>query len=137
MGRRGGLTRFFNNRTSVREINLASDTHNIQVKGKPASFPAGQTWLPAANLSILESWSGAPDNLGIGDSITRNIQITATGLSSSLLPGITYEEIPGLKFYPDQPVTEDTADELGVTGSRAEGTAIVSSEAGDFVIPSL
>lgn len=137
VGRRGGLTRFFNNRTSVREINLASDTHNIEVKGKPASFPAGQTWLPAANLSILESWSGAPDNLGIGDSITRNIQITATGLSSSLLPGITYEEIPGLKFYPDQPVTEDTADELGVTGSRAEGTAIVTSEAGDFVIPEL
>ncbi|MEK9649118.1 MAG: hypothetical protein VW337_08415, partial [Gammaproteobacteria bacterium] len=65
------------------------------------------------------------------------IQITATGLSSSLLPGITYEEIPGLKFYPDQPVTEDTADELGVTGSRAEGTAIVTSEAGDFVIPEL
>ena len=137
VGRRGGLTRFFNNRTSVREINLASDTHNIEVKGKPANFPAGQTWLPAANLSILESWSGALDNLDIGDSITRNIKISATGLNSSLLPGISYEEIPGLKFYPDQPVTEDTADEFGVTGSRAEGIAIVSSEAGDFVIPEL
>jgi len=137
VGRRGGLTRFFNNRTSVREINLASDTHNIDVLGKPASYPAGQTWLPAANLSILESWSGSLDNLGIGDSITRNIRITATGLSSSLLPAITYEDIPGLKFYPDQPVTEDSADELGVTGSRAEGTAIVPSEAGDFIIPEL
>ena len=137
VGRRGGLTRFFNNRTSVREINLASDTHNIDVLGKPASYPTGQTWLPAANLSILESWSGSLDNLGIGESITRNIRITATGLSSSLLPGITYEDIPGLKFYPDQPLTEDSADELGVTGSRAEGTAIVPSEAGDFIIPEL
>lgn len=137
VGRRGGLTRFFNNRTSVREINLASDTHNIDVLGKPANYPAGQTWLPAANLSILESWSGSLESLGIGDSITRNIRITATGLSSSLLPGITYEDIPGLKFYPDQPVTEDSADELGVTGSRAEGTAIVPSEAGDFIIPEL
>lgn len=134
VGRRGGLTRFFNNRTSVREINLASDTHAIEVLGKPANFP-GQTWLPAADLSIEESWSGPVESLAIGDSVTRNIRLTATGLSSSLLPGINYEDMSGLKFYPDQPVREDSADDLGVTGSRTEGTAIVPSEAGEFVIP--
>lgn len=134
VGRRGGLTRFFNNRTSVREINLASDTHAIEVLGKPASFP-GLTWLPAANLSLVESWSGPLENLSIGESVTRNIRITATGLSSSLLPGISYDDLPGLKFYPDQPDREDSANELGVTGSRAEGTAIVPSEAGEFIIP--
>ena len=134
VGRRGGLTRFFNNRTSVREINLSSDVHLIDVLGKPASFP-GQTWLPAANLSIIENWSGSLNNLAIGESVTRNIRLTASGLSSSLLPGINYEELPGLKFYPDQPVPEDNADQTGVTGSRTEGTAIVPSEAGDFIIP--
>lgn len=134
VGRRGGLTRFFNNRTSVREINLSSDAHLIEVLGKPASFP-GQTWLPAANLSIIENWSGSLNNLAIGESITRNIRLSAIGLSSSLLPGINYEELPGLKFYPDQPVHEDNADQTGVTGSRTEGTAIVPSEAGDFIIP--
>jgi hypothetical protein len=134
VGRRGGLTRFFNNRTSVREINLSSESHAIEVLGKPASFP-GQTWLPASNLSIIESWSGALDNLSIGDSVTRNIRLSANGLSSSLLPGINYQDMPGLKFYPDQPVREDTADETGVTGIRSEGTAIVPSEAGEFVIP--
>ena len=134
VGRRGGLTRFFNNRTTVREINLASDLHAIEVLGKPASFP-GQTWLPAANIAIIESWSGPVDDLSIGESVTRNIQISASGLSSSLLPGITYADLPGLKFYPDQPSSEDSANELGVTGSRTEGTAIVPSKAGDFVIP--
>lgn len=136
VGRRGGLTRFFNNRTSVREINLSSNTHVIEVQGKPISFP-GQTWLPASNISIVESWSGPVENLAIGESVTRNIQIGASGLSSSLLPGITYEELPGLKFYPDQPEREDSANELGVTGSRTEGTAIVPSQAGDFIIPEL
>ena len=95
----------------------------------------GQTWLPAANIAIIESWSGPVDDLSIGESVTRNIQISASGLSSSLLPGITYADLPGLKFYPDQPSSEDSANELGVTGSRTEGTAIVPSEAGDFVIP--
>ncbi len=134
VGRRGGLTRFFNNRTTVREINLGSDLHAIEVLGKPASF-LGQTWLPAANIAIIESWSGPVDDLSIGESVTRNIQISASGLSSSLLPGITYADLPGLKFYPDQPSSEDSANELGVTGSRTEGTAIVPSQAGDFVIP--
>ncbi|MDC1528554.1 BatD family protein [Gammaproteobacteria bacterium] len=134
VGRRGGLTRFFNNRTTVREINLASDLHAIEVLGKPPSF-TGQTWLPAANIAIIESWSGPVDDLSIGESVTRNIQISASGLSSSLLPGISYADLPGLKFYPDQPSSEDSANELGVTGSRTEGTAIVPSEAGDFVIP--
>jgi len=135
VGRRGGLTRFFNNRTSVREINLASETHSIEVLGKPASFPAGQTWLPAADIGIEESWSGPVDNLAVGDSVTRNIRLTATGLNSSLLPGITYEDMPGLKFYPDQPVRDDASSDLGFTGSRTEGTAIVPSEPGEFVIP--
>lgn len=134
VGRRGGLTRFFNNRTSVREINLASSSHNIDVLAKPASFP-GQTWLPATNVSVEESWSGPLENLTVGESVTRNIRITATGLSSSLLPGFTYEDMAGLKFYPDQPEREDSANELGVTGSRAEGTAIVPSETGEFNIP--
>lgn len=137
VGRRGGLTRFFNNRTSVREINLASETHQIEVLGKPASFPADATWLPAADITVEESWSGPFDNMAIGDSVTRNIRITASGLNSSLLPGITYEDMPGLKFYPDQPVREDSATNLGFTGTRTEGTAIVPSEAGDFVIPEL
>jgi hypothetical protein len=134
VGRRGGLTRFFNNRTSVREINLASDIHAIDVQGKPASFP-GQTWLPAANISIEESWSGSVENLAIGDSVTRNIRLTASGLSSSLLPGIIYKDMDGLKFYSDQPTREDSANDVGITGSRSEGTAIVPSEAGEFVIP--
>ena len=136
VGRRGGLTRFFNNRTSVREINLTSDIHAIDVQSKPVSFP-GQTWLPAANVSIVESWSGPLDSLEIGESVTRNVQLTTSGLSSSLLPGISYEEIDGLKLYPDQPEREDSANELGVTGSRTEGIAIVPSEAGDFIIPEM
>jgi len=136
VGRRGGLTRFFNNRTSVREINLASDTHNIDVLGKPADFPEG-TWLPATDVSIEESWSGPVDSLTVGESVTRNIRISATGLSSSLLPGITYEDMNGLKFYPDQPVSEDSATETGVSGIRSEGTAIVPSQPGEFVIPEI
>lgn len=135
VGRRSGINRFFNNRTQMREINLASETHDINVLPRPASFPANATWLPAADLKLEESWSGPLDNVEVGEAVTRNIVLTATGLSSSLLPGITYAPQPGLKFYGDQPVREELANRDGVIGKRSEGTAIVASDPGSYVLP--
>jgi hypothetical protein len=134
VGRRGGINRFFSNRANVREINLTTDTHIVKVDPAPPTFD-GQTWLPAANLTLEESWSDQLASVEVGEAITRNIVITATGLSSSLLPGAEYDEINGLKYYPDQPAREDVADKNGITGKRSEGTAIVASQAGDFVLP--
>ena len=72
-----------------------------------------------------------------GEAITRNLRLRADGLSSSLLPGLQYSETDGLKFYPDQPSREDLANQNGVSGIRSQGTAIVASEAGDFVLPGI
>jgi hypothetical protein len=134
VGRRGGINRFFSNRNTVREINLNSDAHTINVKARPASFP-GQTWLPAAELTLTESWSGELDNVEVGDAITRNVVLTTKGLSSSLLPGIEYADQVGLRFYPDQPVREDSANRDGVIGTRSEGTAMVASRPGEYLLP--
>ncbi len=135
VGRRTGLNRFLNNRSQQREINLASDPHMINVLPHPASFPANATWLPAADLKLEESWSGPLDNVPVGEAVTRNIVLTTSGLSSSLLPGIEYATQPGLKFYPDQPVREDLANRDGVVGKRSEGTAIVASDPGVYQLP--
>jgi hypothetical protein len=132
VGRRSGINRFFNNRSQMREINLTSDTHNITILPRPASFPANATWLPAAQLTLEESWSGPLENVPVGEAVTRNIVLTTSGLSSSLLPGLEYAAQPGLKFYPDQPVREDVANREGVIGKRSEGTAIVASDPGIY-----
>ncbi len=134
VGRRGGINRFFSNRTNVREISLMTDTHVIKVDPAPSSFD-GQTWLPAAALTLEETWSGPLDNVEVGAAITRNIVLTATGLSSSLLPGVEYGDLNGLKYYPDQPAREDVADKNGIVGKRSEGTAIVASQPGEFLLP--
>ena len=134
MGRRGGINRFFSNRNTVREISLESTAHSIAVKSRPATFP-GQTWLPASDLTLTETWSSELDTVDVGDAITRNVVLTTKGLSSSLLPGIEYADQPGLRFYPDQPVREDSADRDGVVGTRSEGTAIVASRPGTYTLP--
>lgn len=136
LGRRGGLSRILSNRSNVREVNLSSESHLINVMPTPASFP-GSNWLPSANFTIEESWSSDLKNITVGESITRNIIISAAGLSSSLLPDLNYSEIENLKFYPDQALREDLADKNGVMGNRSEGTAIVPSIEGEFTLPAI
>src|SRR5699024_10864771 len=100
------------------------------------SFPEG-TWLPAAKLELEETWSADIDSLQLGDSVTRNVSLRAEGLSSSLLPALEYVDIPGLKFYPDQALREDELDHSGVVGLRSEGTALVASEPGHYLLPEI
>lgn len=134
VGRRSGINRFFNNRATMREINLTSDVHQLAVLPRPANFP-GQAWLPAAELTLEETWSTDLDEIEVGDALTRNVVLTTEGLSSSLLPAIVYDQQDGLKFYPDQPVREDASDSNGVIGKRSEGTAIVASQPGAYLLP--
>lgn len=137
VGRRRSGSIFSGQTTGGRAINLQSEGHSITVKSKPASFPANSTWLPSSNLTLEETWSRSLQGLSTGEAITRNLRLRADGLSSSLLPGLQYAESTGLKFYPDQPSREDLANQNGVTGIRSQGTAIVASEAGDFILPGI
>ncbi|MDR2214018.1 MAG: BatD family protein [Pseudomonadales bacterium] len=137
VGRRSSFNTLLRSRGAVREINLASEAHEITVKPQPASFPAGATWLPSSALTLDETWSDTLDSLQVGDALTHNITLRAEGLSSSLLPELRYENQSGLRFYPDQPLREDGIDANGVFGKRLDGVAIVPSQSGDFTLPEL
>ena len=55
-----------------------------------------------------------PENITVGDSLTRIISIQALGLLGSALPPLNIKDINGFKQYPDQPSTESTEHEAGV-----------------------
>lgn len=137
VGRRRTGSIFSGQMTGGRAINLSSDAHLINVQSKPDSYPLDATWLPSSNLILEENWSADLEGLETGEAITRNIRIRADGLSSSLLPDIQFTETETLKFYPDQPTREDLANQNGVTGIRSQGTAIVATEGGEFMLPSV
>ncbi|MBN4053293.1 protein BatD [Haliea sp. AH-315-K21] len=137
VGRRRTGSIFSGQMTGGRAINLSSAAHFINVQSKPTSYPADATWLPSSNLILEENWSRSLQGLETGEAITRNLRVRAEGLNSSLLPGIQYTATETLKFYPDQPSREDLANQNGVTGIRSQGTAVVATEGGDFILPAL
>jgi hypothetical protein len=121
-----------------RRIAIKSDPINIRVKPVPETFP-GDVWLPAQQLSLTSRWSAAPEQLSIGDSTTRTLEITAQGLQGSQLPPVTSlggtSGIKGLRFYPDKETIEQREIPLGLEGYRLQSEALVSSEAGNWTLP--
>ena len=136
VGGRNGLNRLLNRSSPTRQINLTSETHQLTVMPIPDTF-TGQTWLPASNLELRETWSNGGDTIEVGDSLTREIRLLASGLNSSLLPDIEHPAVDGIRFYPDQPKREDSADTSGVISSRTESVAIVPARAGTFELPEI
>jgi hypothetical protein len=109
----------------------------LEVKAKPAGYPADAPWLPARSLSIEESWSPEPDQSQVGDSLTRSITVKAEGLSSAQLPPLPSTDIKGLRRYPDQPQLSNASSDRGLLGSREERVALVPTRSGGIDLPAI
>ncbi|MGG2396395.1 BatD family protein [Pseudomonas sp. SH1-B] len=109
----------------------------LQVKPKPADYPADAAWLPARALGLAETWSPQPEQSQVGDSLTRRLILKVDGLSSAQLPPLPATQVEGLRRYPDQPQLSDEKSENGVIGTREEREALVPNRSGDFDIPPL
>lgn len=109
----------------------------LQVKPKPANYPADAPWLPATRVTLVEAWSPQPQDAQLGEALTRSLLVKAEGLSSAQLPPVESTVVPGLRRYPDQPTLNDAVTETGISGSREQREALVATRAGEFLLPSV
>ncbi len=119
---------------SGRQVKRSTQALSLNVLPRPDSFP-GATWLPAENIWIEESWSTPPDQLHTGESATHTIKIIGEGLQGAQLPPTLFPATEGLKYYPDQPVIEDSESSKGLTGSRIDSAALIPTQTGNWTIP--
>jgi hypothetical protein len=134
-GRLGsGRRTLFDTRPAGRLIRRRTEEIVVPVQPRPAAFPDA-TWLPAANVTIEEQWSGSLDQLKIGDSVTRTITVTGDGLQGAQLPPMQGATIDGLRAYPDQPTIENVTGDSGVTGVRTDSVALVAVRPGEYELP--
>jgi hypothetical protein len=119
-----------------RRLRRTTEPLEIEVLASPRQFPSN-TWLPARNLTIEESWSSSPDQLEVGDSITRTITVRGEGLLGAQLPPVLFKPIDGLKFYPDQAVIGEEEAATGLIGIRKDSAALVPTRPGDITLPEI
>ena len=121
-----------------RPLQLYSPPLTLQVKPKPAEYPADAPWLPARVLTLSEHWSPQTDKVQVGDSLTRSLLLRAEGLASAQLPVLDMQEPePWLRRYPEQPKLSNRDGEHGVVGNREESIALVPTAVGRIDLPAL
>tara|TARA_R110001592_G_scaffold362052_1_gene674725 strand:+ start:432 stop:2249 length:1818 start_codon:yes stop_codon:yes gene_type:complete len=113
-------------RTRMKDM---SEAIELTIK-PPASSFSGKNWLPATSLFLNEQWQGDLENLKVGESITRKIELSALGLLGSALPPISMDENSLYKLYIDKPQTESIQHESGVQAKRTDSFAIVAIKDG-------
>ena len=117
-------------------IRKMSQQHTVTVKGVPSTFK-GKIWLPAKSLKLTQTWSADPDELRVGESITRSITLAAENLLDSQLPPVDFPSMAGAKLYPDKGQTESTETDQGVNSSRTDSTALIPTREGPLTLPEI
>ena len=118
-----------------RPIRVTQPPIKIQVLPQPASYPQNAVWLPAQAIELDYKWIGNPQQFTLGEPLTLKIDMKAKGLGSAQLPAFALPEVDGLKYYPDQAITQDMTDGLGVIGSRSQSIAVVATRPGSLTLP--
>ena len=114
----------------------STDAKTIDVMPRPTHIDM-DNWMPASNLRLDQQWSSPPDQLKVGEPVTRNIRITANGLTAAQIMPLSLSESDDYKIYPDQPQLDDNADASGVTGIRRESFALVPNRPGEITLPAV
>jgi hypothetical protein len=111
-----------------------TDTLTINVLDIPDGISPSD-WLPAASVTLREEWSKDIQQLKVGESTTRTIELKAQGVMASQLPPLFLPNVDGLKLYSDQPSATDNESSAGIIGKRVERIAVVATRPGRFTLP--
>ena len=120
-----------------RVIRVDTSEIPIQVKAKPADYPADAPWLPARHIELSEAWNPQPEEARQGAVLTRHLLLKAEGLSSAQLPPLPQPIVDGLRRYPDQAKLTNEVQDQSLVGSREEREALVPNRSGDITLPAL
>jgi len=114
-------------------VKMKTKSENIIVKPIPSQFDA-KNWLPLSNLDASATWS-AKNGFKVGEAVTRTIELTAHGMTKSMLPPLTFEEVDGIKQYPEKPETNEQIIKGQVVTSVKINNIYIPTKSGNIVIP--
>ena len=121
-------------KTEYTRERISSNSVRIVVRPKPSSF-SGNTWLPARDLRITDSWDGTLPKFQVGKPETRIITIKAVGLRALQLLSPTYEENKLTRIYSTNPVLNTRQTYEWTMGQRDEEFVIIPQDTIALEIP--
>ena len=79
-------------------------TEPISVKVNPVPEDYGNYWwLPAESLVMQAKWSDAKPVFKVGEAVSREITVLASGVAAEDIPELSFKDNPIWKQYPEKP----------------------------------
>lgn len=126
-----------NDHNQTQSQTVASNELSLKVKPKPTNYPTNAAWLPAKNVSLTEHWNKNIDKVLQGDTLTRSVNISITGLTSQQISPLPNPTIVGIRSYPDQPKLADDWQQNTPNGNREEQQVLIPIQTGEITIPEI
>ncbi len=119
----------------MRSRRAVSEPMTVDVLPRPDGLT--DAWLPARRVELAETLPADPQEVRVGEAITRTVTVVADGLTAAQLPPLLSDLPDAIKTYPDQPVLQDEEGPGGIMGVRQEKTALLPTHPGVYVLPEI
>lgn len=114
-------------------VPMKTKKETISVRPIPAGF-SGLNWLPVNNLELSGNWS-VKNGFKVGEAISRTVDLTAYGMTESMMPQIKFPEVEGFNQYPEKPVVSEQVVKGQLVTSAKINNVYIPTKPGNFVIP--
>lgn len=88
--------------TPKEKVFLRANDESVDVLARPMSWD-NKWWLPAQKVEISQAYTPKLENIKVGQSVARTIQIDAYGVMGVQLPDIQMPESENFKIYAEEP----------------------------------
>ncbi|MBR5154781.1 MAG: BatD family protein [Alphaproteobacteria bacterium] len=112
--------------TKKKEITIKPSVDGVMLKD----------WLPLKNLEITSNIS-AKNGFKVGEAFNRTIELKAVGVDKHLMPVLSFEDIKGMKSYPEKPEYKEEVVNGNLVSYASYNIVYIPSQSGEFVIPKI
>ena len=126
-----GLHDVFANKTPV---DLTAKA--IKVNVHPAPLKDGW-WLPAEKVTLSAEFEEPKPQFKVGEAVSRTIYLKAVGVLDNQLPDLRFAEVPGLKQYPEKPITEMKVENGKIVTLAKIANVYIPSQSGSAILPEI
>ncbi len=113
-------------------------TKPIAVEVKPIPTDYGHDWwLPSTAVSLRTRWADKRPVFKVGEAVTREIMLSASGVAENRLPVLEIAENDAWKQYPENPVTASSVKNGEVVSTAVTRVVYIPQRGGEQVLPEI
>jgi BatD DUF11 like domain len=98
---------------------------------------AKKNWLPVQELSLTENYTSNNNQFYLGETLVRNVTISALGMPAQLIAKLDYQTPSKANLYQDENIFQNSIKDNLILGEKTTKLTYAFSKAGEVTIPKI